>query len=61
MINKGSNFADFVRFHPHTYARIKQSLLPLMAFKFLDLNINYHGNRKLNQINRCNKLSFFMQ
>ena len=26
LVNKGSNFADFVRFRPHTYARNQQSL-----------------------------------
>ena len=29
MDNKGSSFADFVRFRPHTYARTQQSLPPL--------------------------------
>ena len=31
MVKKGSSFADFVRFHPHTYARTQQSLPPLWA------------------------------
>ena len=31
MVNKGSSFADFVRFHPHTYACIEQYLPPLWA------------------------------
>ena len=26
MVNEGSNFADFVRFHLHIYARTQQSL-----------------------------------
>ena len=29
MVNKCSRFADFVRFHPHTYACTQQSLQPL--------------------------------
>ena len=28
-VSKGSNFADFVRFCPHSYARIQQYMLPL--------------------------------
>ena len=28
-MNKGSNFANFVRLRPHTYARTQQSLPPL--------------------------------
>ena len=31
MVNKGSNFADFVRFRQHNYARTQQSLLQLWA------------------------------
>ena len=31
LVNKGSNFADFVRSRPHTYARTQQSLPPLMG------------------------------
>ena len=31
LINKGSNFADFVRFRPHTYVRIQQYLPHLLA------------------------------
>ena len=31
MVNKGSSFADFVRFCPHTYARTEQFLPPLWA------------------------------
>ena len=31
MANKGSHFADFVRFRPHTYTRTQQSLPPLWA------------------------------
>ena len=31
MVNKGSSFADFMRFHPHTYACIEQYLPPLWA------------------------------
>ena len=31
MVNKGSSFADFVRFRPYTYARTQQSLPPLWA------------------------------
>ena len=31
MVNKGLNFADFVRFRLHTYTRTQQSLLPLWA------------------------------
>ena len=31
LVNKDSNFADFVRFRPHTYARTQQSLPPLMG------------------------------
>ena len=31
MVNKGSSFADFVRFRPHTYARTQQYLPPLWA------------------------------
>ena len=31
MVNKGSSFADFVRFRPNAYARIQQSLSPLLA------------------------------
>ena len=29
LVSKGSNFADFVRFRPHTYTRTQQSLPPL--------------------------------
>ena len=28
MVNKGSSFANFVRFCPHTYPRTQQSVLP---------------------------------
>ena len=28
LVNKGSNFANFVRFRPHTYTRTQQSLPP---------------------------------
>ena len=31
MVNKGSHFADFVRFRPHTYTRTQQYLWPLWA------------------------------
>ena len=31
LINKGPNFADFVRFYPHTYTCTQQSLLPIMG------------------------------
>ena len=31
MVNKGSPFTNFVRFRPHTYTRIQQSLPPLWA------------------------------
>ena len=31
LVNKDSNFANFVRFHPYTYARTQQSLHPLWA------------------------------
>ena len=31
MVNKGSSFADFVRFRPHTYARTEKPLPPLWA------------------------------
>ena len=31
MVNKGSSFADFVRFRPHTHAHTQQSLPPLWA------------------------------
>ena len=31
MVNKGSSFADFARFFPHTYARTQQSLPPIRA------------------------------
>ena len=31
LVNKGSNFEDFVRFRPHTYTRTQQSLPPLWA------------------------------
>ena len=32
MVNEGSDFADFVRFRPHTtYRRTQQSLPPLWA------------------------------
>ena len=33
MANKGSHFADFVRFRPHTYTRTQQSLPPLWVAK----------------------------
>ena len=36
MVNKGSHFADFVRFHPHTYTRTQQSLPPLWTAKSTD-------------------------
>ena len=36
----GSNFADFVRFHPHTYSRTQQSLPPLMGDDELFLEVN---------------------
>ena len=31
MVNKGSNFGDFVRFRPHTYTRTQQFLPSLWA------------------------------
>ena len=31
MLNNGSNFGDFVRFHPLTYKRTQQSLPPLIG------------------------------
>ena len=31
LVNKNSNFADFVRFRPHTYTRTQQFLPPLWA------------------------------
>ena len=31
MVSKGSSFVDFVRLHPHTYARTQQFLPPLWA------------------------------
>ena len=31
VVNKGSHFADFLRFRPYTYTRIQQSLPPLWA------------------------------
>ena len=31
MVNKGSHFADFVRFRPHTYTRSQQFMPPLWA------------------------------
>ena len=31
LVSKGSNFEDFVRFHPHTYTRTQQSLSSLWA------------------------------
>ena len=44
MVNKGSNFADFVRFHLYTYARTQQSMPPLWAAtsRFL-LSTNFTG------------------
>ena len=36
MVNKGSHFADFVRFRPHTYTRTQQSLPPLWTAKSTD-------------------------
>ena len=36
MVNKGSSFADFVRFRPYTYARTQQSLPPLWVAIILD-------------------------
>ena len=38
MVNKGSRSANFVRFRPHTYARISQSLPPLWATKIKTFN-----------------------
>ena len=38
MVNKGSSFADFVRFGPHTYACTQQSPYPLL---FTEM-INWH-------------------
>ena len=29
LVNQGSNFAEFVRFRPHSYAHTQQSLSPL--------------------------------
>ena len=31
LVNKDSKFADFVKFHPHTYTRTQQFLPPLWA------------------------------
>ena len=31
MVNKGSSFADFMRFRPHTYSHTQQYLPPLWA------------------------------
>ena len=51
MVNKGSHFADFVRFRPHTYTRSQQSQLPLWVAIISSLRIMlillavllYHG------------------
>ena len=40
-VNKGSNFADFVRFRAHTYARTQQSLPPLMGGNNLESIITH--------------------
>ena len=45
MVNKGSHFADFVRFHSHTYTRTQQSLPPLWA-AIKDLNENTPENQE---------------
>ena len=31
MVNKAPQFADFVKFRPHTYTRTQQSLAPLWS------------------------------
>ena len=41
-VNKNSNFADFVRFRPHTYARTELSLPPFMGVSYHKLAIQYH-------------------
>ena len=38
MVNKGSSFADFMRFRPHTYPRTQKSLPPLWAAIILLFN-----------------------
>ena len=51
MVNKGSHFADFVRFRPHTYTRSQQSQLLLWVAIISSLRIMlillavllYHG------------------
>ena len=44
MLNKGSNFADFVKFPSFTYARTKQSMPPLwVAIKGLFCAYIFHG------------------
>ena len=41
MVNKGSSFADRVRFRSHTYARTQQSLPPLRpAINLIRSNMN---------------------
>ena len=37
MVNNGSNFANFARFRPHTFARTEQSLQRLMGGNYMDL------------------------
>ena len=41
LVNKGANFADFVRFCPHAQARTQQSLLHLSAAIKANINISY--------------------
>ena len=50
MANKGSHFADFVRFRPHTYTRTQQSLPHLWAA------INTLKNAQLLNLSICSQL-----
>ena len=55
LVNKDSNFADFVRFRLHTLTRTQQSLLPLWAAIILILH--YLNNlKKIIVINDWNAL-----
>ena len=56
-VNKNSNFADFVRFRPHTYARTELSLPPFMGVNYHKQAIQYHHiyTTKILKYDFCNK------
>ena len=49
MVKKGSHFADFVRFRPHTYTRTQQSLPPFWA-AIMEKSIEWKHKRKFSNL-----------